>query len=924
MQDQHSQNNIPPENPSNLVDISDNEELNYQINTTTQGDILLNSNNNYDNNNLSNNNKSSPLKPSYHLQSPYQKPSTPLRDNSSNSKLQYEKLLQEKNALMESLRKEMILNEEHRNYIQILKETLESNLLKCGISNQLKSSTQSPNINQSEITDFVINYHKFQNENEKLKEDLTQMNNILNELKNENETLKSKLEACNAENILIKEHIEKLKSTNFEQTEQNSKNDQDIQTLTINLNSLRNQNALLQNQINELQSMQLTKDKQVQSSYNQLDMMNADLTKYRSLENNYNRLVSDYEQIKYDLFTNQKEKQSLESEISLLKNDISNLNSNLNTLHNENQKLLSDYDKLKTQYEEVLVEKKTAEKLNETFHYRKKELDESYDKISSLQLKNNELLAINDKNEQMLNDYLSNISELKRLNDKLQYDYNKVLDELNSNKDAFIENTNENKTLHLKLKELTEEHNALLLLHHEHENEVNKLLAQKASCENEIRYWKDRYERDLFKKEQQCKNLNDECKHGKDDIRKLINELEKVKKLNNDFNIKLQNKCDNEQRLIKERDKYKSSYMNINTKYNSIKSEIQNEIDNSKRLEQSNNELENKLNNLTLHSNTEHHNKMEIATKLNDMINQNKQLNTQVNASINNIKCNPSSQVVLSDKMQIYLNKSKPLIPSNSTSNSQVEEYINVSSQEIQNLSDQLFKAKKQLGALNEKVVDCENEKNKYLQNNDAYIKKYNDVNIEYTRLSQDNYNLLTEINNLKSIIQQLKDSCNNFSLELNNKDKMIDHLNYELQLSEDHKDKANTNAAFVETVLLRVCKMFPNTNLYKIVHDINDRFLNDKDKEELNHQLLVELKRAEDYLKGIKDKAIEVGYINKHLTRQIEEANDVIRAGKYGKMMLNESTTGYGSGSGRWSDLNGSGNDYSFPQREGINEGFK
>ena len=83
----------------------------------------------------------------------------------------------------------------------------------------------------------------------------------------------------------------------------------------------------------------------------------------------------------------------------------------------------------------------------------------------------------------------------------------------------------------------------------------------------------------------------------------------------------------------------------------------------------------------------------------------------------------------------------------------------------------------------------------------------------------------------LTRTIQQLKDSCNNFSLELNNKDKMIDHLNYELHLSEDHKDKANTNAAFVETVLLRVCKMFPNTNLYKIVHDINDRFLNDKDK---------------------------------------------------------------------------------------------
>ena len=49
------------------------------------------------------------------------------------------KLNNEKANLLSTLRKEMILNEEQRNYIQILKEIIESNLFKSGFASIIKS-----------------------------------------------------------------------------------------------------------------------------------------------------------------------------------------------------------------------------------------------------------------------------------------------------------------------------------------------------------------------------------------------------------------------------------------------------------------------------------------------------------------------------------------------------------------------------------------------------------------------------------------------------------------------------------------------------------------------------------------------------------------------------------------------------------------
>ena len=76
---------------------------------------------------------------------------------------------------------------------------------------------------------------------------------------------------------------------------------------------------------------------------------------------------------------------------------------------------------------------------------------------------------------------------------------------------------------------------------------------------------------------------------------------------------------------------------------------------------------------------------------------------------------------------------------------------------------------------------------------------------------------------------------------------------------------------------------MFPNSNLYKVVHNILDNFISVEEKEKLNQHLLIELKRAEDYLRITKENSLEANYLNKQLTRQLEEANMQIRSARIG-----------------------------------------
>ena len=174
----------------------------------------------------------------------------------------------------------------------------------------------------------------------------------------------------------------------------------------------------------------------------------------------------------------------------------------------------------------------------------------------------------------------------------------------------------------------------------------------------------------------------------------------------------------------------------------------------------------------------------------------------------------------------------------------------------------------------------------------------YQEIDLIINDLENDNYDSLTNFVN-----EYYKND--NYSQELNSKNTMLNNVTYELNCMEDKNIKITNDKNYLETILLRVCKMFPNSNLYRKVHDILDSFVSIEEKDKLNQELLVELKRAEDYLRITKENSLEANYLNKQLTRQLEEVNMQLRTARSVPSMNNsgiEINMNYGK---TWSNTN-------------------
>ena len=880
---QNPTENSIPSNPSNPIEISDNEDINYQINTTS----------------TKNQNRKN-------VELPYQKSSTSSIGN-NDFKVQIDKLTEEKKALMESLKNEMIYNEEQRNYIQILKETIESNLYKSGLANLIQSSKQYQSYDNDSLADFFIDFNRNKSESEKYRKELNLANNVINDNKQEIKSIRKDLEDLSAENILLKQKIEKEKETKKEMINERERYDTTINNLTTSINSLRTQNQILRDQIQEYQSMTKTHEQQIQSTYNQIDNMSNDLTKYRTLENTYNRLLSEHEQLKYDILTIQKEKASLETELSQQKNDSVRMTSVIRNLQVENQNCSKSLHDLQSKFDELKAEKNSLEKINETLRFRMKELDESNNKIYELMQQNNELNVIKDNNEKIVTEYINKISILKVENEKLNYEYNKVKNELKSQSNEYVQLENENKELTIKIREISQEHNEILLAHHESEMEVNRNIAEKAAIDNERRYWKGKYDEDMFKKEGEIQTLVKQIKELKEKNDKFGFDIGKLQKINKDLSEQYQDKCQNETLLINEREKYKASVMKMNQTIEKSIDEVQSEKSNMQLLMNRNTELEKKVTELLEQQKIEKETKIKLIEEINNLQNNQNNISSGLSSSVLGIVTrsslnNPNNY---SKDFTTFINKHSVSLVDKTCPEKDIQEFIHLASLEIEKLNEELNKAREEISTIHMKYHDVEKEKQNHKKLKDDISKKYNDVSIEITRLSQDNNDLLIEIDNYKSIVSQLKATCDNYSQELNSKNTMLNNVTYELNCMEDKNIKITNDKNYLETILLRVCKMFPNSNLYRKVHDILDSFVSIEEKDKLNQELLVELKRAEDYLRITKENSLEANYLNKQLTRQLEEVNMQLRTARSVPSMNNsgiEINMSYGK---TWSNTN-------------------
>ena len=115
----------------------------------------------------------------------------------------YNQLLNEKEEILENLRQEILINQEQRNYIEILKQTMEQDLIKTGMIKNLEESSKKYNMKP---VDLLIDYSKMKMENEKIKKDLIMEQVILTDIKSDlDETKNENIKLVNKNKELVEE-----------------------------------------------------------------------------------------------------------------------------------------------------------------------------------------------------------------------------------------------------------------------------------------------------------------------------------------------------------------------------------------------------------------------------------------------------------------------------------------------------------------------------------------------------------------------------------------------------------------------------------------------------------------------------------------------------------------------------------------------
>ncbi len=118
-------------------------------------------------------------------------------------------LVMEKEQILQSLRMETVTNEEQKNYIEMLKQTLENSILKNGIQDVLNA--QKPNYNRDMGNmDILVDVTNVRAECEKFRKESLRLQMTNDQLIEEVEDLRKIGEDLSLKNVKLNEEIENL------------------------------------------------------------------------------------------------------------------------------------------------------------------------------------------------------------------------------------------------------------------------------------------------------------------------------------------------------------------------------------------------------------------------------------------------------------------------------------------------------------------------------------------------------------------------------------------------------------------------------------------------------------------------------------------------------------------------------------------
>ena len=616
-----------------------------------------------------------------------------LQNNSNPNPISMAKLIQENENLSLALKQEIMKNEEQENYIQSLKETIETNLYSSGFSDILASSKEYQQFQQynkgqgKTMADFVVDFIKFKEEtNNKNKNKTFNKNDIkLFNLNNKDETInkmKKDMNILQEENKNLKNKISEMQKNKNIILENNDQNvvdfEQEYKNLLIEYDRLKSQKENNINgldtidEINRLKTIINDRDREIQELYDNLNMLSSN-EGIIDIENRKNK--EEIKNCNLCIDKLQFEKKTLSDEFCNLQQKYDELINELDKSQNDYKLLNINFDKLKKEYNILLNEKNMQEKELQNhmeIKYAKdlelndieNKFNEDMSHIQNENLKLNEQLKnakmkINELNDNIIN--LKEINELtnKQLREKIENEqlilkenlnYKNAIDELN------IQNEQNNINIKKEInsyKQLTKTYNTIKSENIDLQKQIDlssqektKLIDANNKILEERKNFNEKYQI-IINKLQNIKNIDinartfDEfLQKISDEIILLSNEKEKLIEDIKMLNMKCFNMAQENENIIKE-----------NLELNSILTKIKNEYDNqTKEKDDLTNLLDKcKMMNYQLQKTLDDYS-TELNTKINDLNN----LTYDKNEIENNyIKLSNDKQVLLTILLKI-------------------------------------------------------------------------------------------------------------------------------------------------------------------------------------------------------------------------------------------------------------------------------
>ena len=705
---------------------------------------------------------------------------------------------------------------EQQNYTDLLKKTIENELIKNGLLNH--------NINAEGVIDLA----KIRLESEEYKKQLVLAQSMINSLKNdlveltkENKEYKmneeKNINLKNNESINMNNQIFDINNKLMSYKNNYEKISKDFEKLLDEKKNIKNENSILKNEINAYKTKIENLEKEINEiKNNNNNINNGNVDKSESKKNKNKDYMKQYDEVLEEI--TKKDSKSP----SPTKENRDKFNSNnehyIKTL-NENKRLSIEIQKLKEDIKKVINEKNEIEKQNE--------------------INKNKIIQLNKKLEKEKEEYQKEVNKLKEKyieKENENENYNYYIDDteddnfFDNKKDSQNENENEKENSVLKpnknksrnlnsniIKTITntylqEKYNELNDKYLQLNANYNDLLIKYAKIQNEKEKIKDMFNKINDKNDDKYK-LED---NNKKEIKKLIEQSLELNKKNNDDDSFNYNKIN-----------YKLWEMD-----NEIKEKEKMIIDLKAQKEQFENEV---LQKFKYYDDYITNNKINIKSLLSSLLNLLIQFKERINYISQQRNNNNLGEFISPQFMSDTDKLINQINTINNITNYDIELNDNVFFETINNFISMLYQESSMIFNVNDRSTFY-NSKKEETKNNEELFSKINYLNNDrneliknYTEIKKKNYSVLKENTKLKNEIIdldnklkeiKLKYNCNQKAILLNNEgkklllnamNKFIKNVSYDNELSKlmydilniiDQKNLIHLNKCLVEEKL--------------------------------------------------------------------------------------------------------------------------